>query len=370
MIAGGAEKALVNLVNALPPDLFDITVCSIFKNSVYSGYSSTLGDLFNHNIRHKYLFNNSTPLLTRLWNILLHRIDNKILHRVLIGTQYDCEIAFYEGAPTKFINNSSNSNSKKFAWLHTTVDLSCPDKSKISEWRNDYLNYTRVIAVSDAIKQSFTSSVGFHEKTQTVYNLLDYEKIRTESRHEMSTQMLRSNPTFVSVGRLCHVKGFDRLIRAATRLNNEGYSFAINIIGDGEDHKALQTSIIQNGLSSKVKLLGHQKNPYPYIAASDGIICSSRIEGFGLSIMEALIIGKPVISVRFKALNEVLSGCNAAIIGDNSDEGLYQAIKTALDNNAILNEHANNAKNFSYSKHYCQSVETIIQLFTNGLYKK
>ena len=57
-IVGGAEKVLIDIVNHLNPDKYDITVCSVFKHSVYKGYDKTFEKPFKEHIKYKYLINN------------------------------------------------------------------------------------------------------------------------------------------------------------------------------------------------------------------------------------------------------------------------------------------------------------------------
>ena len=55
MVVGGAEKALIDLVNNLDPKKYDVTIIYIFKHSVYPNYNYKFKQLFNENIKIKYL---------------------------------------------------------------------------------------------------------------------------------------------------------------------------------------------------------------------------------------------------------------------------------------------------------------------------
>lgn len=337
MIVGGAERALVNLVNALPEDEFDVTLCSVFKESVYEGYKASLKDNIAPWIKVETLFDNSTPLKSRFWNFLLHRLPDRLIHRIFIGSDYDCEVAFYEGRPTRLLSMSSNRKSRKIAWLHTTTDLSIPVGTVLDGVKNIYDRFDCVVAVSDVVRDSFIYRTEYGKEISVVRNLMDYKRIMETANDKLPESFLKKRLTFVSVGRLSNVKGYDRLISASGILKNEGYDFAVNIVGGGSEFDSLDSAIRANGLEDTVRLIGHQQNPYSCIAAADCYVCSSRTEGYPLSINEALILGKPIVSVDIPAIQEVVGEFkNAVVTGENSTAGLYEAMKTVLDDEALF----------------------------------
>ena len=76
----------------------------------------------------------------------------------------------------------------------------------------------------------------------------------------------------VTVGRLTHQKGYDRLLSVHKRLIKQGIKHHLYILGEGEDQEILEDFIIKNQLTSTVTLLGFHKNPYKIYEAS-GLIC-------------------------------------------------------------------------------------------------
>ena len=83
-IVGGAEKVLIDIVNNLDANKYDITVCSVFKYSIYKGYNNTFEKPFNANIKYRYLINNKLRWLYIIFNYLLVRIPYILFH-LLIG---------------------------------------------------------------------------------------------------------------------------------------------------------------------------------------------------------------------------------------------------------------------------------------------
>ena len=89
-------------------------------------------------------------------------------------------------------------------------------------------------------------------------------------------------------------------------------------------------------------LLGFQENPYPYIAASDGFICSSRSEGFSTVATESLILGKPIYTVDCAGMKELFGEYNCGIIVNNDDVQLYKMMVKIIANKDISNIYAEN----------------------------
>ena len=108
---GGAEKVLVNLLNFLSPDKYDITLRVLF------GVGANVKDIPEH-VHYKPVFKHifhGLPAILKL-------ISGKFLYRMFVKEKYDIEIAYIETSPTRIISYSTNNNSKKIAWVHTTFN--------------------------------------------------------------------------------------------------------------------------------------------------------------------------------------------------------------------------------------------------------
>ncbi|WP_375270797.1 glycosyltransferase [Sphingomonas sp.] len=102
----------------------------------------------------------------------------------------------------------------------------------------------------------------------------------------------------VAAGRLVPAKGFDTLIDAAARLAAAGERFMLAIHGDGPERAALERQIARAGLSGTVTLAGHTPDLAPVLAHAALLVSSSRREGFGNVLIEAMAVGTPVLATR------------------------------------------------------------------------
>lgn len=329
MVVGGAERVLINLVNSLDAAKYDVTVMSVFKQSIYENYRCTFTDSLDPHVKYKYLIDNSNPLKYKAFNYAFYHGNKRLLHQLLIGSSYDVEIAWYEGMPTTFLAHSSNRHSRKLAWLHYGDGFANLSVAQRDTYLREYRQYDTIVGVSNGVCRNFQERLAKDFPLTTCYNILDDKEILCKAN---AFTVERETPlTFVSVGRLIPVKGYDRLINACARLKQEGHDFRLWLIGEGSEHEALQQQILQNRLEKEVRLFGNQDNPYPYMKAADWFVSSSLAEGFSTVLTEACIIGTPIISTRCLGTAELL-GENGefGLMTENAEEPLYQAMKHVL----------------------------------------
>ena len=369
MILGGAEKVLIDIANRLDPSLFDVTIISIYKESVYSSVDTYhFKSLINDNVHLVSLVDNSRHAISNVFNHLYARIDKSIIYKALIKDKYDIEVAFYEGMPTEFVAHSTNKQSKKYAWLHTNNDRLYADKASqsIDGVRDIYNRYDCVIGVSKNTTESFLRYFPDFPCT-TIHNGVDLSEIRNKAREDCDMKKT-DKMSFITVGRLVPVKGYERLLEACKDLLQDGYEFSLYMIGDGSERRFLEEYIHRNGLDDMVIMLGQQDNPYKYFKLSDAYICSSVTEGFGLAIVEAMSCGLPILTTDFPGINEIIGeSIDAWNICDNSKEGIYRVLKEVLDDPQKLEDLSSlsllQSKQFNINK----QIDKIQELFMNGV---
>jgi glycosyltransferase involved in cell wall biosynthesis len=119
-------------------------------------------------------------------------------------------------------------------------------------------------------------------------------------------QAERSLPTIVALGRLVPQKGVDTLLRA---IQLGPVDARLIIVGDGPERKSLERLALELGIDNRVDFVGIALNPFKYLARADLFVMSSRWEGFGNTLVEALACGCPVIATNCDSgPSEILDG--------------------------------------------------------------
>lgn len=139
-------------------------------------------------------------------------------------------------------------------------------------------------------------------------------------------------PLVVAVGRLERQKGFDVLVRAHAAVVSAGTPHRLLILGEGVDRRALERLAADLGVTGSVHLPGFHPDPLPTIAAADLSVLSSRWEGMGQSLAEALLLGTPVIAADCVAGPRLLlaDGAHGDLVPVDDVEALAAAISGHL----------------------------------------
>lgn len=154
---------------------------------------------------------------------------------------------------------------------------------------------------------------------------------RTGTSPEWVDRLLNpgENITFVTVGRLSPEKNQTRLIKAFAAVHAEHPETRLLIVGDGPLFDELDSLITRLGLSESVVLTGQQKAARTIMANSDCFVLSSDYEGQPMVILEALVLGLPIVTVDFGSGENALPKGGGLMV-PQSVEGLAAGMESYL----------------------------------------
>ena len=170
-----------------------------------------------------------------------------------------------------------------------------------------------------------------------------YNGFNLNTLHQRAKAPMQATPPpqgyFLSVARLEESqKDITTLLKAYARLRhiapNPSELPHLWLLGEGRDRVTLQNLAITLGIDGHVRFFGFQPDAAPFIAHSTALVHSSKYEGFGLAIAEAVILGKPVIASNCPTgPAEILNHGNAGILVPPGDaEAMAQAmLRVATD---------------------------------------
>lgn len=164
--------------------------------------------------------------------------------------------------------------------------------------RTLYPRVDAIVCVSRGIEMEVRHCCPFvADKVRTIYNPVasETEISNYASQEHRHPGLGQAAYRFVALGRLTPQKGFDVLIRAAANLPAQP-DWRLDIYGDGPQRDVLQALINKHELGGRVILHGHTDRPHAALEAADALVLSSRYEGFGLVIIEAMMHGVQIIA--------------------------------------------------------------------------
>ncbi len=331
LAGGGAEKILATIAHHIDKERFDVTVCTVTDTGIHIGQVS-------RQVRFRPMIRTRNRLLySILYHLIYYLLPPRWVYRLFIPQGSDVEVAFCEGFATRLLAHSPCL--WKIAWVHTDLEANPWTQkavySSIKEERDAYSKYSAVVCVSETVRESFEQKFGL--EAITLYNPVDSDEIIRCSKEKVALPPKR-RVRFVSTGRLVEQKGYDRLLKIAKKLCDEGYDFELWILGDGEQMSSLRVFIAEAGLGDCVTLWGFVDNPYPYVASGDAFVCSSRSEGYSTAATEAIILGVPVITTLCSGMRELLGASEYGWIVENEDDALYEPLKKIIGNHAVIED--------------------------------
>jgi CDP-glycerol glycerophosphotransferase len=135
--------------------------------------------------------------------------------------------------------------------------------------------------------------------------------------------------TFVTTGRLAAEKNHKRLIRAFDIVHQQHPRSRLVIVGSGGLQSELELLIAALGLRGVVTLAGQQPNPHAIMAACDTFVLSSNYEGQPMVLLEARVLGLPIVSTRFGTVSSALPD-GAGLIVENNEKALAEGMIKAM----------------------------------------
>ncbi len=206
----------------------------------------------------------------------------------------------------------------------------------LSKWIFSKLfNQRNVVCVSDGALESFKDMVQTHNlapsKMLTISNPNDFNKIRLDARS--TEEPLHNKPYILGLGRLVAQKNFALLIDAYVHaVNTYHIEQDLLIVGGGKERARLEEKVNRLGISDRVIFKGQQGNPFPWYQQADLFVLSSKFEGLGMVLIEALACGTKVVSTDSKGgVRQIMQGQLEPFLSPETPEALAEVIVKTLN---------------------------------------
>lgn len=321
---GGAEKVLVDLLNLLDADRYEISLVTI-TGGVHAAR------LAGH-VRHRCLVRTPFSRLNKLLGKIIMKLSPALFAGFFLRGEQDIEVAYLEGLPTRFLAAKKCKNAKKLAFVHCDLsakNLIAPFYGNVAQCLAEYRSFSRVCFVSQDALHGFETAVGSLNNGCVIHNINDYDRVRKLAQEKTDDQYRCHGLKLIAVGRLTEPKAYDRLLRVIGELEHH-YDLELWIVGEGDERPMLEEMTQQKHIRS-VRLLGYRENPYCLMRKADLFVCSSIYEGYSTVVTEALALGLPVLTTDCAGMAELLDGGKYGKIVENSEEGLKRGLADILE---------------------------------------
>lgn len=357
---GGVQKALISALNAL--DYSKIEVTLYVRNN-----RTNLLPQVNRNVSRIIINQDSTKYYRKpyaVWLQLLIKISNSLKtkqklddyivssrvkyekeHYFSDDVEYDLAVSYIQSYTAKFVDENVKAK-RKVMFYHGSTDEFHEVNEKASQ------HFEQIYCVSKGAQKAVQ---GFYpqyaDKIDCLENYVDAESVRQKA-NEFVPNYPKDKLILCSCGRITPVKGYDLAVGAAEILKKSGLDFKWYFVGDGADRLKIELLISEKQLDDYFEITGLQDNPYPYIKNCDIYVQPSYEEAHPLSIIEAQILGKPIISTATVGGQSIINDGENGVIADMNSESIAQKISLIYQDKALQKTIQNNLAKIDYIKDY------------------
>ncbi|KMK77408.1 glycosyltransferase family 4 protein [Alkalihalobacillus pseudalcaliphilus] len=323
---GGTGRTVLNVANYLAEKNYDVEIISVFKRQAQGFFEidprikvTVLHDTVTRNSKGKDVKTKVANQFLKLPSLAIHYQDEAYrTFRLLTDIKIISYIKKINSGILITTRPSFNLLAVKYAnkgvtlvgQEHLNIDI-YPKRLKKSMLKN-YAKLDYLLTLTDDDTVEYTRS--FEGKSVEVRKI-------TNSIPKLESMVSNlEEKTIMAAGRLVEQKGFDLLIESFNYIKDEFPDWRVKIFGFGRDKKMLEALIQQYHLYNNVILMGPTKNIEKELAKSSIYALSSRFEGFGMVIVEAMQCGVPVVSYDCpKGPSEIINNNVDGILVDNGN---------------------------------------------------
>jgi glycosyltransferase involved in cell wall biosynthesis len=191
-----------------------------------------------------------------------------------------------------------------------------------------------IVATSRGVADDLVEAFGgTHRRVRIVHNPVDVAAVATAAREPIDEGDAArwQAPVIVAAGRLAEAKNYPLLIEAFAILRQRTPA-SLFILGQGDQEAAMRALIADRHLTDCVHLCGFQRNPWSYMARADVFALTSRYEGFGNVLIEAMACGVPVVATASPGTREIVtSGADGLLVESHDPAAFASALARVLD---------------------------------------
>jgi len=237
-----------------------------------------------------------------------------LLAKTLNKGNYDVVVGVHVFLSFHLASIQKQIKARTIGWMHNSYDAFFSIKtSYVGKQKNEFKhlmpNLDKIIVLSRYDQEKFLKKLNV--QTEVIYNPLTIEpKGKGSPEHKK----------FLAVGRLSPLhKGFDILIEAFALFARQNQDWTLDIVGEGPEEDMLHSLISKHHLERRITIYPFTKEVEKYYESASVYVLSSRWEGFGLVLIEAMSYGLPIISSYLPVTKELLDDKGVGVFFENEN---------------------------------------------------
>lgn len=352
---GGIERCLVNLLNILPEDEFDVDL--LVLNPEYA-LKDQIRRKVNFLDAFSYIYNTEFTMgeirrrggLWKYRRMLLPYLDHRV--RIKLGLplwttfrplekHYDVAVAYSQNGLAPYYVADKVTADRKVLWYHNGAYEKTGKDYALD--RQYYPKFDYVVTVSryceEMLRERFPC---LREKTLVLYNICDSKSVLRGAEAFFPEGFSGEAAHIVTVGRLAPEKGPDLALEVCRLLREEGRKIVWHWVGDGPMMKTIRAQAAQMGLGDCFRLEGDQTNPYPYMKYAKIYVQPSYYESYSATVSEAMVLCKPIVITGVGGMRDRLTNGVTGQVVPVSAQALVEAIGQLLDSEETARRYSDN----------------------------
>jgi glycosyltransferase involved in cell wall biosynthesis len=328
---GGAERVAVSVMNALDPLSFDRELYLFRREGPYlnevsravrivAGTGTTRVGHYRALRRH---LRDAAP------DVVVSFLSYFTVFAAVQRAGRGARFVINQGTPVTAFLDDADYRWRRPVWRQTFAAAA----------RRVYPAADAIVATSEGVQADLVEMFGVSpDRVTVVHNPVDLDLVaaRAEEPVDGTEFDQRPRPAIVAAGRLAEAKNHPLLVGAIAALRNEGLDVDAYILGTGPQAGLVRAAVGAAHLEDRVHLLGFQENPWKYFKRAAVFVLTSRYEGFGNVLIEAMACGAPVVATASPGTREIIrSGHNGLLVEEHEPAAVAAAIRRVLTDRAL-----------------------------------
>lgn len=342
---GGVQRVTAVIAKELAKDEM-VTFVTFDKSE---SYNPEMYDLGHSNITYRYF---CYPIIQK-WKKILYKLYSGIYLKCHLQTKWASNLYAKSSFPA--LLRSALANELKKGQYDVIIGVHAPLAARLATLRSDLPNTKLIGWIHNSFEALFSNTslyIGADRKRHYVYQFQKLDEVIVLCKHDAETyqeydhhfypkviynpltlipgeQSEGNSHSFLAIGRFSHLhKGFDLLIEAFHLFAEKDPNWTLDIVGEGIEEPIYKELIQKYDLGNRIKIHPFTNNIQTYYSKAQIYVLSSRWEGFGLVLIEAMAHGLPVVSSDLPTSKEIMGDFGLYFKNGNIND-LAQALDKA-----------------------------------------